>query len=126
MLSDTLAEAVWDIEEYEKTYPEMYADLAEEIRKVKLEMMILQGRLDMVPPIAETITPTDLEWIRAEALKRGAERPPFEFEAVFDECWRDFWKKWKKTNDLDSMVIAWAASVSRAAANEIGGQDGQQ
>ena len=72
MISDTLFEAVCEIEKYEKDLLQCYADHAEEIRKVKLEMMILQGRFDMVPPVAETITPADLDWIRAEALKRGA------------------------------------------------------
>jgi len=119
MLSDVLAEAVWDIEEYEKNYPETYAGLAEEIRKVKLAMMMLQGRLDMVPLIADTVTDADREWIKAEALKRGAERPTCEFEAVLDECWRDFWEKWKRTNDLDSIVVAWAARTEQPVSEEV-------
>lgn len=105
MISDVLCEALWDIETYEKDDPKCYADLAEEIRKDKLEMMIVQVRLDMIPPIAETITPADVEWIRAEALKRGTGRPPYEFGELFGECMRDFWKEWKKQShgpDLDA------------------------
>ena len=120
MLSDLLADAASEIERYEKDYPEVYAGLAEEIRKVKLEMLMLQVRLDMVPPIAETITPSDLEWIRTEALQRGAERPPFQFEAAFQECWRNLWAEWKKTHDPNAVVGAWVAT------GEIGGCNGQQ
>jgi hypothetical protein len=103
MLSDELSEAVRAIEEYEKDFPESYVDLADDIRKIKLEMMILRWRLDMGPPIEETITPTDLQWVRAEAWKRGSQRPPFEFADVFEECMPDFWAEWKKTNDLDAI-----------------------
>ncbi len=49
MLSDTLFEALCEIERYEKDFPQCYADSAEEIRKVTLEMRMLQLRFDMVP-----------------------------------------------------------------------------
>jgi hypothetical protein len=114
MLSDTLADAVVEIEEYEKDYPESYAGLAEEIRKVKLEMMQLQSRLDLLPPIADTVTDADREWIWAEALKRGPKRPPFEFGAVVDECWRDFWEKWKKRKHRNAAVRDYVKKLERA------------
>jgi len=124
MLSDVLAEAVWNMEAFEKLLPEAYAAHAEEIRKVKLEMMILQGWFDMIPPIAETVTPADLDWLRTEALRRGAERPPYEFEAVFYEVMRDFWKKWERNNDRNSVVGARAenekhATVIAAASKQL-------
>lgn len=103
MLSDWLSEAVSDIEEYERKFPDSYADLAEDIRRIKLEMMILRWRLDMLPPIEETITPANLQWIRTEAWNRGSQRPPFEFADAFLECLPDFWEEWKKTNDFDAI-----------------------
>ena len=93
MLSDTLFEALCEIEMYEKDLPQCYADSAEEIRTVKLEMRILQLRFDMVPETLDKCTDADFDWLKAEALKRGAERPPYEFCAVFNECMGDFWKK---------------------------------
>ena len=104
MLSDELSESVHAIEEYEKNFPASYADLAKDIRRIKLEMMILRWRLDMLPPIEETITPADLQWVRVETWKRGSQRPPFEFADVFEECMPDFWAEWKKTNDFDAIV----------------------
>jgi hypothetical protein len=93
MLSDVLSDAVGDIEAYERDHPKWYAKLAEEIRKVKLEMMILQGRFDMPPDVADQCEPEGFEWVRAEALRRGAERPSYEFGDVFGECMDALWKK---------------------------------
>jgi hypothetical protein len=93
MLSDMLNDAVGQIEDYEKRCPEAYATRTEEIRKLKVEMMMLQLWFDMAPTVADKCTATDFDWLKTEALKRGAERPPYEFRAVFDECMHDFWKK---------------------------------
>lgn len=104
MLSDLLCEAVHDIEKYEKNFPKPYAYWAEDTRRIKLEMLMLHWRLNLMPPIEDTITPADFEWVRKEALKRGTQRPPFEFAEVFAECMADFWTEWKKTNDLDAIM----------------------
>ncbi len=106
MISDTLFEGVCQIEKYEKDNPECYAGMAEEIRKVKLEMAILQTRLDMAPQIAEQFTAADFDWLRAEALKRGAKKPPYEFQIVYGACIRALWRKWRKSHRLTTATTS--------------------
>lgn len=89
MLSDELSSAMHVIEKYEKDFSNIYEDLADDLRKIKSEMIILRWRLDLLPPIEEAITPADLQWLKTEAWKRGLQRPPFEFSDVFEECLSD-------------------------------------
>jgi hypothetical protein len=49
MLSDTLFEAIEEIEMYEKNYPQVYGGIKDEIAEVKAVMRKLQRKLDTPP-----------------------------------------------------------------------------
>jgi hypothetical protein len=86
MLSDTLSDAVAEIEEYEQQYPDAYGHLAKPLRKLKVEMLVIQLSLDMMPEMAEQYSAADYDWLREESLKRTEGEAPHDASRVFREC----------------------------------------
>ncbi len=86
MVSDTLFDALNDIECYERDFPSTYFSDAERIRKVKVEMRLLQLYYDPSSGVGEDFTPADYDWIRTESLKRGETTAPHQFSKVLNAC----------------------------------------
>ena len=64
MISDTLHDAICEIEDYQRAWPESYSDWADDIEVVKKVMAALMNRLDQplgAPNIAETLSPKERE-----------------------------------------------------------------
>lgn len=49
MMSDVLFDAICDIEEYEKEFPDIYGQMKDQIAQVKQAMRELQRELDRMP-----------------------------------------------------------------------------
>jgi hypothetical protein len=86
MLSDTMSDAVNEIEEWEKLFPQIYSNLSEKISRLKGEMLLVQLYFDLSPSIFECYAPADYEWLRTESLNRARTRAPHQFSEVFYEC----------------------------------------
>jgi hypothetical protein len=75
MISDVLSDAVSSLEEFEADEDNGYGDIREEIAKVKVEMLLLQASLDLLPEWRLT---AEQECItRMIALKFGGSRKAF-------------------------------------------------
>ncbi len=86
MLSDLLCEALQEIEYYERECPNIDFPAAEQVRRLKIEMRLLQLHYDLPPPVAKQYTPADYDWVRTEALKRAETKASHQFSEVIDEC----------------------------------------
>lgn len=68
MISDTISDALHEIEEYQRSDPEWYDALAEHIEIVKKVMASLMNRLDEVPveeyAFPQSLTEEQREWWR--------------------------------------------------------------
>jgi hypothetical protein len=81
MLSDACSDAVVSIEYYEKEYG--YDELAEEIRKTKLDLLLLGMRA------ANCVSAQQAMAIRKTALAHADEVPPHEFAGVVWNAFRE-------------------------------------
>jgi len=54
MMSDVLFDAIRDIEEYEKKFPDVYGQMKNQIARVKEAMRELQRELDRMPADEES------------------------------------------------------------------------
>jgi hypothetical protein len=66
MISDTLHDAIQEIEDYQRNFPDCYGGLSDDIELVKKVMSALQARLDEPPheyplDIADTLDPDERE-----------------------------------------------------------------
>lgn len=69
MISDTLHDAIHEIEDYQREFPESYNDIIDHIEMVKKVMASLVNRLDEAPveyrpTLAEMLTLDEQDWWR--------------------------------------------------------------
>jgi hypothetical protein len=55
MISDTLADAIFEIEDYLKMMPEVYSPIEQEIREVVAVMDALRKKLDTLPSSTDIV-----------------------------------------------------------------------